>query len=247
MNCGIEIDRFFIDISYNGTNYHGWQKQTNSNTIQQTIENVFKIILKKEISIYASGRTDTGVHAKQQIAHLDLPNTIDIKLLKYKLNKLLPFDISINNISKVEKKSHARFDAKLRTYEYIITQKKDPFYHNYSLLYTRELNLNKMNEACDILLKKSDFKSFCKSKSDVNNYRCLIKHALWEQIGHRLIFTISANRFLRGMVRAIVGTLLKIGSEEINIEKFEKIIDSEDRRRAKNISPKGLILKKIEF
>lgn len=247
MSLDTEINRYFIDISYKGTNYHGWQKQTNSNTIQQTIENTLKLLIKKEILIYGSGRTDAGVHAKQQIAHLDLDKNIDSESIKYKLNKLLPNDITINDIKKVDNKAHARFDAIDRTYEYLIIQQKDPFLFDRALLFIKELDLNKLNEASKILLIKDNFKSFCKSKTSVNNYKCKITKALWTKENHIIKFTITSNRFLRGMVRAIVGTIIEVGLGNINIDQFENIIDIKDRREAKNISPKGLHLSRVNY
>ncbi|MCP3659269.1 MAG: tRNA pseudouridine(38-40) synthase TruA [Bacteroidetes bacterium] len=247
MNLNSNKNRFFIDISYKGTKFHGWQKQKNEITIQQSIEDVLKLLFGEEMSIYGSGRTDAGVHAKQQIAHVDLPQKTDLKLLKSKLNKLLPKDISINNIKKVNQNAHARFDAVERTYEYVISHKKDPFYYDYSLLFSRKLDLQKMNDASKILLKKENFKSFCKSKSNVNNYKCKVTKALWKQKDHLIIFTITSNRFLRGMVRAIVGTIFEVGLGNIDLKSFEEIIDFMDRNKAKNISSKGLILKEIKF
>ncbi len=240
--------RYFIELAYKGTNYHGWQYQPDAGSVQETLNKALSVILKKEIDIVGAGRTDTGVHAKKMYAHFDYDTEIDSKILTHKLNSFLPKDIVIFDVLKVHDEAHARFDAKKRTYEYHIHTFKDAFENDGSWLHQLPLDLNKMNEACQILFKYNDFECFSKTHSDVRTFNCVIFEAHWQQNGNKLVFTIAADRFLRNMVRAIVGTMINIGLGKINLEDFEKIIKSKDRGQAGfSVPAHGLYLTQIEY
>lgn len=240
--------RYFIELAYKGTNYHGWQYQPDADSVQETINKALSLILKKPIDIVGAGRTDTGVHAKQMYAHFDFDTAIDSKQLVHKLNSFLPKDIAIFDIIKVADKAHARFDAIKRTYEYHIHTTKDAFENEASYHFQQPLNLDKMNEACKILFKHTDFECFSKTHTDVRTFNCVIFEANWTKHGNKLVFTIAADRFLRNMVRAIVGTMINIGTEKISLSDFEKIIDSKDRGKAGfSVPAHGLYLTEIEY
>ncbi|HNP33506.1 MAG TPA: tRNA pseudouridine(38-40) synthase TruA [Flavobacterium sp.] len=240
--------RYFIELAYKGTNYHGWQYQPNATSVQETLNKALSMLLKTDIDIVGAGRTDTGVHAKQMFAHFDFENEIDAPHLIQKLNSFLPKDIVIYNIIKVTDQAHARFDATRRTYEYHIHTMKDAFENDDSWLYHNALDLDKMNEACQLLFRYNDFECFSKTNTDVRTFNCVIFEAYWRQIGNRIVFTISADRFLRNMVRAIVGTMINIGTGKINLTDFEKIIESKDRGEAGfSVPAHGLYLVKIDY
>ena len=242
--------RYFIKLSYKGTNYHGWQIQPNAVTIQEILNKAFTTILRENIDITGAGRTDTGVHALNYIAHFDSKNEnleLDSKLL-FKINGLLPHDIAIHSIKKAKQDAHARFDAIKRTYNYYIHKTKDPFLLETSYYHPQELNVDKMNKACKILMEYTDFTSFSKLHTDVKTNNCKIDEAYWTEDHHKLIFTISADRFLRNMVRAIVGTLLDIGKNKLTIEDFITIIETKNRSNASASAPAhGLFLTKIKY
>lgn len=241
--------RYFLKFSYKGTAYHGWQIQPNALSVQETLQKAMHTILRKEISVVAAGRTDTGVHAQVMYAHFEiemLPYEFDICI--FKLNSLLPKDIAVIDILPVAQDAHARFDAKKRTYEYLINQHKNPFNIEGSWYFRHSLDLELMNKAAEILLQKTDFESFSKVHTEVNNFRCKITKALWERNENSLIFTISADRFLRNMVRAIVGTLINVGTHKITLEEFEFIIDSKKRSEAGfSVPAHGLYLTEVEY
>jgi tRNA pseudouridine38-40 synthase len=240
--------RYFIELAYKGTNYHGWQNQPDASSVQETLEKALSTLLRKPIEIVGAGRTDSGVHAKQMYAHFDFDLEIDVPYLIHKLNSFLPKDISVFTILLVSNEAHARFDATKRTYEYHIHTQKNAFESNDSWFYGLTLDVNKMNEACKILFNYTDFECFSKSNTDVFTYNCKIHEAKWEQINNNLIFTISADRFLRNMVRAIVGTMINIGSNKINLNQFKDIIESKNRSNAGFSAPAhGLYLTKIEY
>lgn len=240
--------RYFMEISYNGTQFHGWQIQPNANTVQETIEEALATLLQKKIEITGCGRTDTGVHAQYFVLHFDYEKQLDITTLIFKLNCFLPKSIAVKNIFLVQPKIHARFSALWRTYQYVITRKKDPFLENQSYQYTQPLDIDTMNRACHILLKHDDFTSFSKLHTDSKTNICKIKEAQWTRGETAYIFTITANRFLRNMVRAIVGTMLLIGKEKCTIEEFEKIILSKNRCNAgSSAPPQGLFLTHIAY
>ncbi len=240
--------RYFIELSYKGTQYHGWQVQLNAHSVQEEIQKALSTLLRNPTEIVGSGRTDTGVHARVQVAHFDTEATIDPDSLAYKLNAFLPYDIAIKNIKKVKDDAHARFDATSRSYEYHITSVKNPFTKDLSYLFTAPLNLESMNEAAACLLQHKDFESFSRVKTDVNTFNCDIFKAYWEKTADEAIFHISANRFLRGMVRAITGTLLEVGRENLSVCQFEDIIISKDRKKAgRALPPEGLYLTAVEY
>lgn len=240
--------RYFIELAYKGTNYHGWQYQPDADSVQETLNKALSLLLKSDIDIVGAGRTDTGVHAKQMYAHFDFEREIDASQLVHKLNSFLPKDIAIFNILKVSDEAHARFDATKRTYEYYIHTTKDVFENEGSYQFQLPLDIDKMNEACQILFKHNDFECFSKVNTDVNTFNCVIFEANWKQNGSKLVFTISADRFLRNMVRAIVGTMINIGTGKISLADFEKIIDSKDRSKAGfSVPAHGLYLTKIEY
>ena len=240
--------RYFIELGYKGTNYHGWQYQPDADSVQETLNKALSLLLKTDIDIVGAGRTDTGVHAKQMFAHFDFDSEIDTQQLVHKLNSFLPKDIVIFNILKVANEAHARFDATKRTYEYYIHMTKDAFKNEESYQFQTALNIDKMNEACQILFKHNDFECFSKVNTDVKTFNCAIFEAHWMQDGNKLVFTIAADRFLRNMVRAIVGTMINIGTGKISLDDFEAIIDSKDRSQAGfSVPAHGLYLTKIEY
>jgi tRNA pseudouridine38-40 synthase len=240
--------RYFLEFAYKGTNYHGWQYQPNATSVQETLTKALSTILKTEIELVGAGRTDSGVHAKQMFAHFDFDQEIDIPYLNHKLNSFLPKDIAILNIHKVHDEAHARFDATKRTYEYHIHTKKDAFESNDSWYNQNDLNLEKMNDACKILFNYIDFECFSKVHTDVNTFNCKIFEANWTKNDNRLVFTISADRFLRNMVRAIVGTMVNIGLEKVSLQDFIQIIESKDRKKAGfSVPAHGLYLTKVEY
>lgn len=239
--------RYFIEFSYNGKSYHGWQNQPHSVSVQEVMEKCLTTLLRTKIEIVGAGRTDSGVHALQMFAHFDTEKTIDNQLV-YKLNSFLPKDIAVHQIHKVRDDAHARFDATKRTYEYRISTYKDAFRYESSMYINLPLDVQKMQEAANILFKYTDFQCFSKSNTDVRTYNCKIYQALWRQEGGLLIFTISADRFLRNMVRAIVGTLVDVGLNKISVIDFQNIIESKNRSKAGASVPAcGLFLKKVEY
>jgi len=242
--------RYFIFISYKGTSYHGWQVQPNSVTIQQILDKTLSTILNEKISTTGAGRTDTGVHALVFCAHFDSmsPDLTEKKTLLFRLNRFLPKDISVSGISRVLPDAHARFSAVSRTYRYNISTIKDPFMNDSSWFVHGKIDTNILNRACGILMKYSDFTSFSKLHSDVKTNNCSIYSAVWEETAVTLTFTIKADRFLRNMVRAIVGTMIELGSGKMSLNEFEDVILAKDRCRAGKSAPaKGLFLVDIEY
>jgi tRNA pseudouridine38-40 synthase len=240
--------RYFFEISYNGTNYAGWQSQLNATGVQAVVEEALSKLLRTEIKIVGSGRTDTGVHCEQQFFHCDIEKEFDAQNLVLRMNSLLPSGISIYSIRKVKREASARYNATERTYQYRITRKKNPFLEGLAWHYFKTADIKTMNKAAALLLGEHDFESFSKVKTDVNHFVCEIKKATWEESDDTLEFTITANRFLRGMVRAIVGTLLDVGSGKISVNEFQSIIKSKDRKKAgANVPPYGLYLTKVKY
>ncbi len=240
--------RYFIELAYKGTHYHGWQYQPDASSVQETLNKALSVLLKKEIDVVGAGRTDTGVHAKQMYAHFDWDNEIETAVLTHKLNSFLPKDIAICSIVKVADEAHARFDATKRTYEYHIHTYKDAFETEGSWHYPNALDLNQMNAACQLLFKYTDFECFSKTHTDVRTFNCVIFEAHWKQEETKIVFTIAADRFLRNMVRAIVGTMINIGIGKINLADFERIIESKDRGQAGfSVPAHGLYLTRIEY
>jgi tRNA pseudouridine38-40 synthase len=240
--------RYFIKLAYNGTHYHGWQYQPNAASVQETMNKAFSVLLNTTINLMGAGRTDTGVHAKEMFAHFDYQIPFDIPSLVHKLNSYLPKDIVVYDIIPVHDEAHTRFDATKRTYEYHINTFKDVFSQEQSWYFHQKLDIDLMNEAAQILFKHTDFQCFSKVNTDVNTFDCTIFEAYWKQENGNLIFTISANRFLRNMVRAIVGTLVNIGLHKITLADFTAIIESKNRDKAGfSVPAHGLYLTKIEY
>ena len=240
--------RYFIQISYNGTNYHGWQQQPNASSVQETLNKALSTVLNRTIDCMGAGRTDTGVHATQMYAHFDCDELQNTTSIIHKLNSFLPQDIVVHDLIQVHNDAHARFDATKRTYEYHIHSFKNAFLQNKSWYFHQKLNVNLMNEACKILFNHTDFQCFSKVHTDVNTFDCKIYEAFWKEENANLIFTISADRFLRNMVRAIVGTMINVGLEKITLEEFQTIIESKDRNKAGfSVPAHGLYLTEIEY
>ncbi len=242
--------RYFIFISYKGTCYHGWQLQPNSVTVQQKIDDALSVLLNEKVVTTGAGRTDTGVHARMFCAHFDCSASglSDNNKIIFRLNGLLPPDISVGSIRKVLPDASARFSAISRTYKYYISKIKDPFFDGYSWFLHGNFNTEAMNESCGLLASYSDFTSFARLHSDTKTNICRIIDANWEETGNRLIFTIKADRFLRNMVRAIAGTMVEIGSGKLDLEEFDRIIRAKDRSRAGRSAPaRGLFLTEIEY
>lgn len=240
--------RYFVAFSYFGQAYHGWQRQPNASSVQQLMEESLSTLLKSPISLVGAGRTDAGVHAKNMYAHFDFHEINNLTNLTYRLNAFLPEDIAIQKISVVPDDAHARFDAVQRTYEYWIVQEKNPFYKDTAHYIKHTLDIPSMNKAAGFLLEYDDFECFSKSNTDVKTYRCKIKSATWNLIGDKLVFTITADRFLRNMVRAIVGTFLDVGLGKMSPEDVKTIIKSKDRSAAgASVPAKGLYLTKVLY
>ena len=204
--------RYFVTLSYDGTRYHGWQIQPNGNSVQETLQGALSTILRQTIALTGAGRTDAGVHARMMVAHFDTDLSFDCRQLVYKVNRLLPYDIAVQKIEHVADELHARFSAVSRTYHYYVHTRKDPFECAYSYRLPYELDFEKMNEAARVLLEYEDFGAFCKSHADVKTTLCHVISAAWHQTApDKWFFEITANRFLRNMVRAVVGTLVDVG------------------------------------
>ena len=240
--------RYFIELSYHGANYHGWQIQPQAITVQETLEKALSLLLKKPVQVVGCGRTDAGVHASQFFLHFDIDERIDKSSLKYRLNSFLPADIAIFRIYDMKHDAHARFDAICRKYNYIIDTQKNPFNQGLSMTVTGKLDIHAMNAAAERLLNYEDFKCFSRSKTDVKNYLCDVSEAFWKEGERQLIFEIKANRFLRNMVRAVVGTLLEVGRGKMNVDEFERVIQSRDRTKAgASAKAEGLYLSEIIY
>jgi len=241
------VARYFIKLCYRGTNYCGWQKQKNDITVQQVLEQSLSIVLRKTINIIGCGRTDTGVHAREFYAHFDVDKDLP-KNFVYSLNSILPTDISILSAIPVIDTAHARYDVIERTYKYYIINYKNPFYGDYVWYINRDIDVEKMNNAASRILNYNDFKCFCKKGSNNKTTICNIKEAVCYKENEYIIFSITADRFLRNMVRAIVGTIAEVGLGKITIDEFENIIKYGDRSDAKTSAPaSGLFLEKVIY
>jgi tRNA pseudouridine38-40 synthase len=243
--------RYFIKFSYLGTNFHGSQRQPNGITVQETMEEALKMIFREEIPLTFAGRTDAGVHAREMYAHFDLSNSqLPIAYnLVFRLNGILPNSIAIHDIAPVTDEAHARFTATSRTYEYHIVDHKDPFSHDLATRIRPGLDFETMNQAAKYLIGKQDFASFCRSNTDVKTTICNLTYAQWEvkENGHA-VFTITADRFLRNMVRAIVGTLFEVGRGKMTPKQFAEVITQHTRTAAGDSAPaEGLYLTHIEY
>ncbi len=241
--------RYFIELSFKGTRYHGWQSQPNAISVQMHIEKALSILAHKQVNITGAGRTDSGVHARGFVAHFDWEVPIAHKKdFLYKLNALVPEDIAIHDVYEVVGDAHARFSAISRSYKYTITSKKDPFMLDFSWYMSSHLDLTLMNKACEVLKSYDDFTSFSKLHSDVKNNRCIIISASWLSDNDHMIFEITANRFLRNMVRSIVGTMVDIGKHKLDIPAFKSIIEGKNRSLAGfSVPPQGLTLYDVQY
>lgn len=240
--------RYFIEMAYNGTPFYGWQVQPGMNTVQGTLERALTLLMRETIAVTGCGRTDTGVHASQYFAHFETVQTLDCEKLTLKLNSFLPKEIAIYRIFPVADDLHARFSATARTYKYYVAVNKECFRFHYSYRMFRSLDVEKMNEAAQILLHTVDFTSFSKLHTQVNNNNCRVSEARWQMEDGMLVFTITADRFLRNMVRAVVGTLLQVGKGMISCDEFQGIIDRKDRCGAGDSVPAcGLFLARVEY
>ena len=240
--------RYFLQLAYRGTRYHGWQRQPNGLSIQEILETALTTVLRQPIAIIGSGRTDAGVHARQQFAHFETDAPIPDHLLR-SLNSMIPPDIAVCNCFPVRPDDHARYTAQFRYYQYTISRWKDPFREGIVYVFTPALLVDAMNEAAALLLDYTDFESFSKVKTDVKTFNCRIDWAYWEQRPDGdLVFHIRANRFLHGMVRAIVGTLVNVGQDKLTCSEFEQIIVARDRRQAGRAAPaEGLALIEVGY
>ncbi len=235
-------------IQYDGTNYAGWQIQKNAVSVQQIITEALKTLLKIDINLIGSGRTDSGVHALGQVANFRTENEIDIYRFKHSLNSILPSDISIIKMEETNEDFHARFDARKRSYIYLISQIKSPFYKNYSYFYPSKIDLEKLNSLAKYFLGEKDYTSFSKKNNELENKNCTVFDLRWRKNGNLILFYIKANRFLHGMVRTIVGTMLNAQASENPAQLINDIFKSQNREEAsESMSSKGLFLYKVEY
>ena len=243
------MSRYFITFQYDGASYHGWQVQPNGNSVQAELQRAMSLLLRTPIEVVGAGRTDAGVHAAMMVAHFDLPGPLDCQQATYRLNRMLPRDIAVTGISPVAPDMHARFSAVRRTYHYFVHTRKDPFADRYSCLLHYPLDFGLMNEAGRILTTYSDFGAFCKSHTDVKTTLCTVYEARWEQMDdHRYRFVITANRFLRNMVRAVVGTMVDVGRHRLSLDGFRQVVESRQRTHAGESMPAhALFLADIQY
>lgn len=240
--------RYFIEIAFHGAAYAGWQKQPYDITVQSVVEKALFTVFQSEVACVGAGRTDAGVHASFFIAHFDVEEDLDEGQFIFKMNQLLPHDVSVRDVHPVNANAHARFDAVSRTYEYYITQQKDPFRLDRATYIKKLLSVDLMNQAAEVLMDFTNFKCFSKVNTQVHTYNCSIKKAFWEQREHLLIFKIQADRFLRNMVRAIVGTLIEVGLRKRSIDELRQVIKSENRSEAgKSMPAHALFLTDIAY
>lgn len=242
------MQRYFIHLAFDGGEYHGWQIQPNGNTVEETLERGLSLLLREKVDVVGAGRTDAGVNARLMVAHFDTEQPFDCGQLSYRLNKLLPRDISIYRIEPVEAGMHARFSARWRTYHYYIHTRKDPF-ARYSCFLGYPLDFEKMNEAAAFLLQVDDFAAFCKAHADVGTTLCNVVEARWIKVDEaHWYFRIKANRFLRNMVRAVVGSLVDVGRGRLSLEGFRAVVAGGNRSAAGESMPgEALFLENIEY
>lgn len=243
------MQRYFIYLCYDGSAYHGWQIQPNGSSVQEVLMQALSTLLRRPVEVTGAGRTDAGVHARLMVAHFDADAPLDTALLTDKLNRLLPPDVAVQAVRPVGPEMHARFSATRRTYHYYIHTRKDPFLRGYSWQVNVPLDFALMNEAAQVLLEYSDFTSFSKTGTDVKTNICQLTEARWEQLKPgEWRFTVSANRFLRNMVRAIVGTLVEVGRHRMTISQMRHAIEAKDRQRAgESVPGHALYLTNIEY
>ena len=243
------IMRYFITLGYDGTDFHGWQIQPNGNSVQEELQKALSTLMRQPMEVVGAGRTDAGVHARQMVAHFDSDSAVDCQQLTYRLNRIVPRSMAVYKVEKVADDMHARFSAKRRTYRYFVHTRKDPFPRHYSYQLPYSLDFNQMNKAACILLDYSDFGAFCKSHSDVKTTICKVTAAKWHQTApDEWYFEISADRFLRNMVRAVVGTLMDVGRGRLSLEEFRGVIEGRKRTAAGESMPgNALFLEKVEY
>ncbi len=240
--------RYFIKFAYNGTKYHGWQLQPTAISVQEVLTKALNILFKEDFELIGAGRTDAGVHAKIMYAHFDTSCNFDADKMVQKLNSFLPEDVTVLKFFNVNDDAHARFDATSRSYEYHLHTFKNSFLKDLSYYHFKPLDVQKMNEAAQILLQYQDFECFSKTHTDVFTFNCTITQAYWQQNGSQLIFHITANRFLRNMVRAIVGTLINVGLGKISVQDVHQIIQSKNRGNAGfSVPAHGLYLTQVVY
>lgn len=242
------MNNYKLHIQYDGTEYSGWQFQENAVTVQQKLVDAIKTLLNENVNLIGSGRTDAGVHAFGQVANFTTDQQIDLFKFKYSLNSILPIDISVIEIHKVHPEFHSRFDAKKRSYYYLISNQKSPFYESYSYFYHGELDCQKLNELSKVFLGEHDFTSFCKKNSETENKFCNVCNIRWKETRGIIFFLIEADRFLHGMVRTIVGTLLHTLKNNLDESSIKKVFESKDRESAgESVPAKGLFLYKVKY
>ena len=241
--------RYFVTFAYDGTNYHGWQIQPNGNSVQEELQKALSTLLRESIEVVGAGRTDAGVHARHMAAHFETECLFDCAQLAYKLNRLLPRDISVADVYQVDSNMHARFSATLRTYHYYIHTRKNPFLRHYSCEMHYTLDFEAMNQAAGHLLSVKDFGAFCKAHADVKTTFCNVTEAVWVKDGEcSWHFRISANRFLRNMVRAVVGTLIEVGRHRMTLDEFDRVVASGNRSKAGESMPgNALFLEDVKY
>ncbi|MBR1769482.1 MAG: tRNA pseudouridine(38-40) synthase TruA [Bacteroidales bacterium] len=244
------LQRYALALQYNGKNYHGWQVQQGALSVQGVLQESLSNVLRMPIHLFGCGRTDSGVHARYYVAHFDAKpmGKQEKEHLLWKMNVYLPFDIRLLGLKEVKQSFNARFDALSRTYKYYISQTKQPFNNEFSFFCPFDLDIEKMNEASLKLCGCKDFTSFSKVHTQVNNFNCDVMFAHWERENELIVFTVKANRFLRNMVRALVGTLLMVGRRKITVDEFIGIVEAKDRKKAGvSVDAKGLFLEDIEY
>lgn len=242
------MKNYKLIIQYDGSNYSGWQIQKNSGSVQQTISESIEVVLKEKVNLIGSGRTDSGVHAIGQVANFRTETVIDIYRFKHSLNSILPSDILVSSMEDVDFEFHSRFDAKKRTYLYLLTQTRSPFYKNYSYFYPRNIDIEKLNSLSSLFLGEKNFTSFSKKNSEIENKNCTVYKSFWRKRGELVLFSIKASRYLHGMVRTIVGTLLNAQDQKDPENFINEIFNSENREDAfESVPAKGLFLYKVEY
>ena len=241
--------RYFITLSYDGTDFHGWQIQPNGNSVQEELQKALSTLLRQPVAVVGAGRTDAGVHARKMVAHFDCQEPIDCAQLAYRLNRMVPRSMAVYDVKRVSEELHARFSATRRTYHYYIHTRKDPFLRHYSCEMHFDLDFERMNEAARALMEYYDFGAFCKSHSDVKTTICRVMAAQWHQTSPtEWYFEISADRFLRNMVRAVVGTLVDVGRGRLSIDEFRNVIEGRKRTAAGESMPaNALFLEDVEY
>jgi tRNA pseudouridine38-40 synthase len=241
------MPRYFVEVAYKGTNYSGFQIQQNANSIQQEVENAFSVIQKEQVGFTGSSRTDAGVHAVQNFFHFDFDGTIDPHLV-YKMNAILPGDVAIKRLVPVMPTAHCRFDATSREYKYFVYRDKDPFLSERAYYFPYKLNIGVMQQAADIVKNYNDFTSFSKRNTQVKSFICEIEHSKWDVEGDCLVYYVKADRFLRGMVRALVATMLQMGREKMTIDEFKKVIEDKNCANTRfGAPPHGLFLVAVNY